>query len=102
MWALLPATALLVFFTAQFIGVFVLVTLAPLALATAAWVVVLRGQVARGAALLLLALLGTAGGMAIWIPGLAVAAWLPMMAWQAALAIAVVPALAWDLHRERD
>lgn len=42
-----------------------------------------------------------AGGMAIWSPGLPVAVWLPVVAWHVALAVAVVPALTWDLRRNR-
>jgi hypothetical protein len=98
MWALLPATAVLAFYAAQLVNVFVLVTLAPLALATTAWVVMLRGRVARGAALLLIALAGTAGAAAIGIPALTVAVWLPIVGWHVVLALATVAALAWDLR----
>jgi hypothetical protein len=101
MWALLPATAFLAFFAAQVINVFVIVVASPLLLASAAWLLVLRGRVARGTGLLLVAVLVAAGGTALWSPVLPIAAWLPELSWQLALGIAAVAALRQAMRRER-
>jgi hypothetical protein len=93
MWALLPITAFLAFFVAQVAGVVVIAVAAPLLLAGAAWILALRGRLARATGLLLVAVFAAAGGTALGSPVLPAVVWLPVVLWQLALAVAAIAAL---------
>lgn len=101
MWALLPATLLAAYWLVQLFWFAVLVLAAPLLLTVIAWALMARGHLARGTAILEVALLGLAGLTATWIPVLSPPIWLTSVLWHLTLAGATLVALAVDLTTRR-
>ena len=105
MWGLLPIT---MFFTVWLVllgtvfAVLPAIFLAgPLLLAGASRRLIRRGRLARGTGLLLIGLFYTIGVVALWVPALPLATWLPVILWHLMLAVAAAGALARDVRLGR-